>query len=120
MNFHNIIFKREDVFGGFRSTTHFKNGLKLSVSAGMGVYCTPREDLSSINQYLSFEIGIFDSDGEWVTQDFFPEGGDDVVGWQTRDEINDLMTRIASHGEKPKDIPGFEGTMDQLNNLSIR
>ena len=53
MNFHNIIFKREDGLGGFRSTTHFKNGLKLSVSAGMGVYCTPREDLSSINQYLS-------------------------------------------------------------------
>ena len=120
MNFHNIIFKREDGLGGFRSTTHFKNRLKLSVSAGMGVYCTPREDLSSINQYLSFEIGIFDSDGEWVTKQFFTDHNDDVVGWLNRDDINDLMTRIASHGEKPKDIPGFEGTMDQLNNLSIR
>ena len=120
MNFHNIIFKRNDGLGGFRSTTHFPNGLKLSVSAGMGVYCTPKEDLSSINQYLSFEIGVFDPDSNWVTKQFFPDHNDDVVGWLNRDDINDLMTRIASHGEKPKDIPGFEGTLDQLNNLSIR
>jgi len=105
MNFHNIIFKREDGLGGFRSTTHFQNGLKLSVSG--------------INQFLSFEIGIFDSDGEWVTKEFFPDHNDDVVGWLSRDEINDLMDRIANHGKPQKDIPGFEGTLDQLNNLKI-
>ena len=120
MNFHNIIFKREDGLGGFRSTTHFQNGLKLSVSAGFGVYSTHREDLSSINQFLSFEIGIFDSDGEWVTKEFFPDHNDDVVGWLSRDEINDLMNRIANHGKPQKDIPGFEGTLDQLNKLNIR
>ena len=120
MNFHNIIFKREDGLGGFRSTTHFQNGLKLSVAAGFGVYCTPREDLSSINQYLSFEIGVFDSDGEWITQQFFPDHHDDVVGWLNRDDINDLMNRIANHGKPQKDIPGFEGTLDQLNKLNIR
>jgi len=120
MNFHNIIFKREDVLGGFRSRTHFTNGLSLSVSAGSGIYCNPREDRSSINQYLTFEIAVFDADDNFITTTFFPDSHDDVVGWLSRDEINDLMDRISNHGKPQKDIPGFEGTLDQLNKLNIR
>ena len=120
MNFHNIIFKKHEVLGGFRSVTHFQNGLKLSVSAGEGIYCTPKENLTSINQYLSFELGIVDAESNWVTKEFFPDHDDDVVGWQSRDDINDLMERIANHGKPQKDIPGFEGTLDQLNKLTIR
>jgi len=121
MNFHNIIFKRRDGIGlgGFKSRTHFTNGLSLSVSAGEGIYCSPREDRSSINQYLTFEIAVFDADDNFITKTFFPDHNDDVVGWLSRDEINDLMDRISNHGNPPKDIPGFEGTLDQLNNLKI-
>ena len=121
MNFHNIIFKRRDGIGlgGFKSRTHFTNGLSLSVSAGEGIYCSPREDRSSINQYLTFEIAVFDADDNFITKTFFPDHNDDVVGWLSRDEINDLMDRISNHGNPQKDIPGFEGTLDQLNKLKI-
>ena len=120
MNFHNIIFKRNDGLGGFRSRTHFTNGLSLSVSAGSGIYSNPREDRSSINQFLTFEIAVFDADDNFITKTFFPDGHDDVVGWLSRDEINDLMNRISNHSKPQKDIPGFEGTLDQLNKLNIR
>ena len=119
MNFHNIIFKRNDGLGGFRSRTHFTNGLSLSVSAGSGIYSNPREDRSSINQFLTFEIAVFDADDNFITKTFFPDGHDDVVGWLSRVEINDLMNRIANHSKPQKDIPGFEGTLDQLSKLKI-
>jgi len=142
MNFHNIIFKKHEALGGFRSVTHFQNGLKLSVSAGEGIYCTPNENLTSINQYLSFELGIVDAERNWVTKEFFPGHNDDVVGWQSRDDINDLMERISNANPHPtewdedhaldqvmndmvkdmdmEDIPGFEGTLDKLNDLTIK
>ncbi len=96
MNFCNIKFKPNGI-KGFSSRTHFDNGLSLSVVCGSFTYCNPREDLSSINQYLSFEIGVFDSDDEWVTKQFFPDHNDNVVGWQSRDDISDLMTRISNY-----------------------
>ena len=119
MNFHNIIFKRNDGLGGFRSRTHFTNGLSLSVSAGSGIYCNPREDRSSINQFLTFEIAVFDADDNFITKTFFPDGHYDVVGLLSRYDINDLMNRIANHSKPQKDIPGFEGTLDQLSKLKI-
>lgn len=102
MNFHNIKFKPSNI-KGFDSKTHFDNGLTLSVVCGSFTYCTPREDLSSVNQYSSFEIGVFDSDGEWITKQFFPDHDDSVVGWQSRDDINDLMTRISNYDNGTED-----------------
>ena len=96
MNFHNIKFKPSNI-KGFDSKTHFDNGLTLSVVCGSFTYCTPREDLSSVNQYLSFEIGVWDENEDWVTKQFFNGITDDVVGWQSRDDINDLMTRISNY-----------------------
>ena len=96
MNFSNIIFKPRDV-GGFTSTTHFKNGYTLSVVCGSFAYCTPREDLDSPDKHSSFEIAIWDDKENWVTKRFFPDHHDDVVGWLSRDEINDLMDRISNY-----------------------
>jgi len=62
---------------------------------------------------------IMYADDNFITTTFFPDSHDDVVGWLSRDEINDLMDRISNHGNPQKDIPGFEGTLDQLNKLKI-
>ena len=96
MNFDNIIFKPKDL-GGFDSQTHFKNGHTLSVVCGGFAYCNPRKDLDSPDEYTSFEIAIWDDKHNWVTKRFFPDHHDDVVGWLSRDEINDLMNRISTY-----------------------
>ena len=93
IQFKDLEFKPRG-FGGEGATHTFDNGITISVQAGRGNYSTPREDLHSSDQYSSFEVAIWDEDGEWVTKDFVPDAGDDVLGWQDRDEINTLMDKI--------------------------
>jgi|TARA_B110000459_G_scaffold185262_1_gene215757 hypothetical protein len=81
-------------YGGVGATHTFENGLTISVQAGSGPYSTPRENLTSSDQFSSFEVAMWNEDGEWVTKDFVPDAGDDVLGWQDRDEINTLMNKI--------------------------
>ena len=81
-------------FGGVGATHTFDNGNTISIQASKGSYSTPREDLSSPDEYSSFEVAVWDKDGEWVTRDFMFDYHDDVLGWQGRDEINALIQLI--------------------------
>ena len=58
------------------------NGIELSIVAGKGMYSTPREDLGSPDLYSSFEVAIFDQEGNMV---------DDVLGWKSKEDINILI-----------------------------
>ena len=93
IKFKDLEFKKRDM-GGVGATHTFDNGITISVQAGSGPYSTPREDLTSSDDFVSFEVAMWDEDGEWVTKDFVPDAGDDVLGWQDRDEINTLMNKI--------------------------
>ena len=57
---------------------------------------TPKENLTSSDQFSSFEVAMWGEDGEWVTKEFVPDAGDDVLGWQDRGQINALMLLIQS------------------------
>ena len=85
--FRDLEFKPRD-FGGVGATQTFDNGITISVQASKMNYSTPKEDLTSSDEFSSFEVAMWDEDGEWVTRDLVPDAGDDVVGWQSRDEIN--------------------------------
>jgi len=82
--------------GNLKSITKFDNGFELSVIAGEFAYSTPRENSLDPDFFSEFEIAIFNDEGEFVTQDFFPDAGDDVMGWQTRADINSIMMVIQS------------------------
>jgi len=82
--------------GNLKSRTEFDNGFELSVIAGEFAYSTPRENSLDPDFFSEFEIAIFNDEGEFVTQDFFPDAGDDVMGWQTRADINSIMMVIQS------------------------
>jgi len=86
-----------DSMGGrLKSSTEFDNGFELSVIAGEFAYSTPRENNMDPDFFSEFEVAVFNSDGEF-TREFFPEDHtDDVLGWQTRAEINTLMLLIQS------------------------
>ena len=83
--------------GNLKSLTKFDNGFELSVVAGSFAYCTPREDNLDPDFFEKFEIAIFDDEGNFVTKDFFEDAQDDVLGWQTRADINTIMLLIQSN-----------------------
>ena len=90
--FKDLIF--EKTFGGVGASHTFNNGITISVQAGSGIYSTPKENLTSSDEYSSFEVAMWDEDREWVTRDFLFDYHDDVLGWKSRDEINALMLLI--------------------------
>ena len=83
-------------FGGVGASLTLDNGIIVSVIAGRGAYSTPREDLSSPEEYSSFEVALLDEDREWITGQVVPGCNDDVIGWQDRGQINALMLLIQS------------------------
>lgn len=85
--------------GGINSRTDFDNGFSLSVIAGGMAYSTPRADVQDPEHFAAFEVAVFAPDGDF-TREFFPEDhNDDVIGWQTRDEINTILLQIQNHNE---------------------
>ena len=82
--------------GNLKSITRFDNGFELSVIAGEFAYSTPRENNTNPDFFSAFEVAVFNDDGEFVTKDFFQDIEDDVMGWQTRADINTLMLLIQS------------------------
>ena len=71
----------------------FDNNWEISVSAGVGAYCTPREDLKNQESFSSFEIAIFNPKGDFATSEVL-QIDDDVVGWQGREDINNIIEMI--------------------------
>ena len=79
-------------FGGVGATRTFDNNITISIQASRINYSTPKEDLTSSDQFSSFEVAVWGDDGEFITKNF--TGDDDVIGWQSRDEINTLLKTI--------------------------
>lgn len=93
--FKDLVFSANRT-SGINSRTDFDNGFSLSVIAGGIAYSTPREDSTDPDFFSEFEVAVFGPDGEF-TREFFPEDHDnDVLGWQTRADINTLMLQIQS------------------------
>ena len=94
MTFNDIIFTPHEC-GGIKGKLKV-NEHTLSVIAGGGFYSEPRENLTTPNDFDAFEVAVFAPNGDWATQVFFPTLHDDVIGWQTRDDINELIQKITS------------------------
>ena len=82
--------------GNLKSNTKFDNGFEISVIAGVFAYSTPRENSLDPDFFSKFEVAIFNDEGKFVTQDFFQDIEDDVMGWQTRADINNIMMVVQS------------------------
>ena len=91
--FKDLVF-HSNISGGINSRTDFDNGFSISVIAGRMAYSTPREDKNNPDDFSSFEIAVFAPDGEF-TREFFPKDhSDDVLGWQSRKDINSIIEKI--------------------------
>lgn len=91
--FKDLVFSANRT-GGINSRTDFDNGFSLSVIAGGIAYSTPRKDSTDPDHFSEFEVAVFTPDGEF-TREFFPaDHNDDVMGWQSRADINTIMLLI--------------------------
>jgi hypothetical protein len=95
IKFRDLEFKPRG-FGGVGATQTFDKGITISVQASKVNYSTPKEDLTSPDEFSSFEVAIWGDDREFITKEFVPDAGGDVLGWQSRDEINTLLKTIQS------------------------
>lgn len=89
--FNDLIFKNHD----YMINAHhvFDNNWEISVSAGSGNYCTPRESNLDSSAYSSFEVAIFNPNGDFATSEVL-QIDDDAVGWQGREDINNIIEMI--------------------------
>lgn len=95
--FKDLVFK-EGVFGGIGTSMKFDNGFKISVQAGSFAYSSPRRNSDSPDDFDMFEVAVFRPNGKF-TREFFPKDhNDDVMGWQSRGQINALMLLVQNHG----------------------
>ena len=95
-NFKDIQFKQHPNRLGVQGQLiikKFKKEFLLSVVAGQGLYSLPREKHLNPDDFSKFEVAILNENG-FCTKDFVPDAGDDVLGWQTRDDINTLIETI--------------------------
>ena len=89
--FEELIFK-VGMLGEKRAKYTFDNGLTLSVVAGenQGYYG---------NGKTSFEVAVLDQENKFMTKEF-ENSFDDVLGWQTPDQITKLITKIKNYEQK--------------------
>lgn len=93
--FKDLEFKPHPNGEGIISRLDFDNGFSLSVIAGGFAYSTPRLNIQDPDHFSAFEVAVFTPDGDF-TREFFPDSHDDVLGWQDREEINTLISKIQS------------------------
>ena len=91
--FKDIKFKQHKVGkGNIQGLLMLDNGIELSVVAGTGMYSAGkngvREAVDNVKDVSSFEVAVFDQDGEFI-------GGDMVLGWQSREDINELIKKFS-------------------------
>ena len=94
--FKDLQFNTSKFSGGIGATMRFDNGFEIGVQAGSFNYSTPREDLKSPDDFVSFEVAVIAPNGDWATKQFVPDHDDNVLGRQDRGQINALMLLIQS------------------------
>ena len=74
--------------GSIQGLLMLDNGIELSIVAGPGMYSLPRDAGNSPDDFNKFEVAVFDEDGNFIMDD-----GNDVLGWQSRSDIDELIKK---------------------------
>ncbi len=89
--FKDVSWKQHELGkGNIQGLLTLDNGIELSIVAGTGMYSAGktgvRGPVDNVKDVSSFEVAIFDQDGE-----FIPADDDMVLGWQSREDIDKLI-----------------------------
>ena len=77
----------------FRAVWEFKNNITLSIIAGEHFYSNPKVLLDKMEDYISYEIAILKYD-TFITKEVIPHCDSDVLGWQSKQDINQIIKLI--------------------------
>ena len=92
MHFKDLKFKKHSVIEGIQATLEVKPNVFISVVAGDGMYSTGktghRAAVSKVEDVSIFEVGIIDENLDKENREW------DVQGWQSREDINNLIKKI--------------------------
>ncbi len=76
--------------GNIQGLLMLDNGIELSIVAGTGMYSSGktgnREAVDKVEDVSSFEVMAIDVDGEFLG---------DAKGWQSREDINELIKLLS-------------------------
>ena len=89
--FKDVDFKKHKLGEGhIQGLLMLDNGIELSIVAGKGMYSSGksgiREAVHCDQDVSSFEVAIFDKNGNM---------SDDPLGWQSRDDIDQLIKTLS-------------------------
>lgn len=89
--FKDITFKQSRLGkGNIQGLLMLDNGIELSIVAGTGMYSSGktgvREAVDNVEDVSSFEVAAIDVDGEFLG---------DPKGWQSREDINELIKLLS-------------------------
>ncbi len=94
MKFKDLTFSKQG-HGGIGATAEFKD-VTVSIQAGKFVYSNPREDGLDSTQYSSFEVAVFEnSKGGGFVTDKFIDCSDQVAGWTSKQDIDNLLKKLS-------------------------
>lgn len=80
---------------GFHIT--FDNGVTVSVQFGGCTYSQHHNECAEYKgdgnglRSVDAETAVFDKDGHWLTKTYRPTADDDVFGWQSPEQVLDLL-----------------------------
>ena len=94
MKFKDIKFEKRRI-GGIQARVELKDEMILSIVAGEFAYSSPRADFGEPEQFESFEIAIIDKDGDFVTREHLAVEHNDVLGWVSREQIEEIIANLA-------------------------
>jgi hypothetical protein len=95
MKFEDLVFEPNPLCGGIGAKMKIADGYVISVIAGHSADSTPRKNLPSPEDFTQFEIAILNSNHQLVTEDFFPECNDEVLSFQSREDINFIIEALS-------------------------
>ena len=98
-NFKNIDWKFHPLDKkSIQGVIEFNNGLLLSVVAGAKFYSSKIGDAAPHHsKFASFEVAVLDSDGNFITGKFTKDVNDEVIGWQSREDIDAIISKIEDY-----------------------
>tara|TARA_B100001094_G_scaffold184756_1_gene179019 strand:+ start:179 stop:481 length:303 start_codon:yes stop_codon:yes gene_type:complete len=97
-NFKDISWKLHSLDKkSIQGTIEFDDGVELSVIAGAKFYSSKIGDATPHpDKFASFEVAVLDKGGKFVTQKFTNEDNE-VIGWQSREDIDNIISKIEDY-----------------------
>ena len=88
--FNDLKFKKHPLGNGIQATIEITPNVFISVIAGEGFYSTSKDGskkpVTKVEDVISFEVGIIDENLSVDEQEW------EVVGWQSRNDIDALLS----------------------------